>query len=229
MNTIKTIKTHDLWSRVQSLFTRQRYRGVPHDNREDHNEILTFQSQPSTSTFSLASFSSALPKSKNPTVTSHPVDEHRSFLQNDEPPTSEAVGYERWIVGVKHCARVGMIFIALNVVFISIAAGLASRVSGNSRFGLMASLWHGNCGTTKIWDICLHLGINALSTSILGASNYCMQTLVAPTREEVDRAHASGKWLDIGSASIKNLLAIGKDRLALWIVLMITTTPFHLM
>ena len=56
-----------------------------------------------------------------------------------------------------------------------------------------------------------------------------MQTLVAPTREEVDRAHASGKWLDIGSASIKNLLAIGKDRLALWIVLMITTTPFHLM
>lgn len=227
---MNTIKPHEVWSRVQSLFTRQRYRGVPDDNREDHNEILTFQSQPSTSTFSLASFSSALPKSKNPFVTSQPVDEHRSFLQSDdELPTSEAVGHERWITGVKHCARVGVIFIALNVVFISIAAGLASRISGNSGFGLMATLWHGNCGTSKIWDICLHLGINALSTSILGASNYCMQTLVAPTREEVDRAHANGKWLDIGSASIKNLLAIGKDRLALWIVLMITTTPFHLM
>ncbi|KAF7516602.1 hypothetical protein PCG10_002055 [Penicillium crustosum] len=56
-----------------------------------------------------------------------------------------------------------------------------------------------------------------------------MQTLVAPAREEVDDHHAQKKSLGIGSASVKNLLVIGCDRLALWVVLMLTATPFHLM
>lgn len=56
-----------------------------------------------------------------------------------------------------------------------------------------------------------------------------MQTLVAPTREEIDEFHVRGRWLDIGSASVKNLLAIGRGRLVLWVVLLITTTPFHLL
>lgn len=38
-----------------------------------------------------------------------------------------------------------------------------------------------------------------------------------------------GRWLDIGGASIRNLFVIGRDRLALWVVLLITATLFHLL
>ncbi|KAF4760760.1 hypothetical protein HAV15_006242 [Penicillium sp. str.  len=91
-----------------------------------------------------------------------------------------------------------------------------------------AVIYQSSCTLSNRWDIALHLTINILGTSILAASNYCMQTLVAPTREEIDEFHVRGRWLDIGSASVKNLLAIGRGRLVLWVVLLITTTPFHL-
>ncbi|KAJ5894097.1 hypothetical protein N7495_005788 [Penicillium taxi] len=117
---------------------------------------------------------------------------------------------------------------AMNLIFIITAAGMATRYDNNA-WGDSAVIYQGNCGTVKRWDLGLHLIINVLSTLLLAASNYCMQTLVAPTREEVDKAHARGKWLDIGGASIKNLRAIGRDRLWLWITLMLTATPFHLM
>lgn len=38
----------------------------------------------------------------------------------------------------------------------------------------------------------LHLAINILSTILLSGSNYCMQCLSAPTRTDVDIAHARG-------------------------------------
>lgn len=56
-----------------------------------------------------------------------------------------------------------------------------------------------------------------------------MQTLVAPSREDIDKYHARRRWLDIGRASIRNLFAISWYRLALREILMITATPFHLL
>lgn len=40
---------------------------------------------------------------------------------------------------------------------------------------------------------------------MLVASNYTMQFLSAPAREQVDRSHETGKWLTIGIASPRNL------------------------
>jgi hypothetical protein len=39
----------------------------------------------------------------------------------------------------------------------------------------------GSCALVKVWNRWLHFGINALSTILLGASNYCAQLLLAPT------------------------------------------------
>jgi hypothetical protein len=127
------------------------------------------------------------------------------------------------------CARAAALVLLINLVFIAVAAGLASRDPDNGSFSSSVVLYRGSCGVSKRWDTALHLIINVLSTCILAASNYCMQTLVAPTREEVDAHHAQRKWLDIGTASVKNLSVIGRDRLALWVILMLTATPFHLM
>lgn len=56
-----------------------------------------------------------------------------------------------------------------------------------------------------------------------------MQRLSAPTRQEVDRAHRAGRWLDIGAPSVKNLWSIGKTRLLIWILLAISSLPLHLL
>lgn len=75
----------------------------------------------------------------------------------------------------------------------------------------------------------LHLLINILSTTILSSSNYCAQFLGALRREDVDRAHFRGSWLDIGIPSVRNIRALGFKRKLLWGILFITTIPVHAM
>ncbi|KAI4197238.1 MAG: hypothetical protein LQ350_006069 [Teloschistes chrysophthalmus] len=74
----------------------------------------------------------------------------------------------------------------------------------------------------------LHLAINILGTALLSASNYCMQCLSAPNRQEVDRAHQRQVALDIGVPSLRNLRHISRKRLLLWILLAISSIPLHL-
>ena len=89
-------------------------------------------------------------------------------------------------------------------------------------------LVQGECSKTRTASIWIHLAINILSTLLLGASNYCMQILTAPTRHEIDRAHAKGRWLDIGILSIRNLRWISIERVCIWTLLALTSLPLHL-
>jgi hypothetical protein len=68
-----------------------------------------------------------------------------------------------------------------------------------------------------------------LSTVLLSGSNYCMQCLSAPSREEVNAAHAKGKWLDIGIPSVHNLKSISMKKVGLWWCLGLSSVPLHLM
>ncbi|KAJ5669760.1 hypothetical protein N7462_010830 [Penicillium macrosclerotiorum] len=242
-----------LWSRTQGLFTRRRYHGIGDGSQEDQVELFgapTIHTQPSI--LSLASFRSfsslpTAPQTSHSPFANPVLDEDETRLEgrsgheprqvtadsgskfrtNDDPVSSRE--QKHWIDGVYICAKAGVLVLFINLVFIATSAGLASRYPDNASYSNAIVIYRGSCGVSKRWDIALHLIINVLSTCILAASNYCMQTLVAPTREEVDQQHAQRKWLDIGSASVKNLFVIGRDRLALWIVLMLTATPFHLM
>lgn len=83
----------------------------------------------------------------------------------------------------------------------------------------------------KQYDSVLHGVVNVLSTLLLGASNYCMQILVAPTRQEVDHAHAHAQksWLDIGIPSVRNFKGIDWKRCAGWIILALSSSTLHLM
>lgn len=75
----------------------------------------------------------------------------------------------------------------------------------------------------------LHFAINLLSTILLSSSNYCMQCLSAPTRKEVNTAHAKGVWLDIGIPSMRNLRYIDRRRVILWGLLGLSSLPLHLL
>ncbi|MCJ1431301.1 hypothetical protein MMC27_000652 [Xylographa pallens] len=85
------------------------------------------------------------------------------------------------------------------------------------------------CSDSSQINTGLHLAINILSTLLLGAGNYTMQCLSAPTRAEVDQAHRQGLWLDIGVPSVRNIFRIGKGRVILWVLLGLTSLPLHLL
>ncbi len=56
-----------------------------------------------------------------------------------------------------------------------------------------------------------------------------MQRLSAPTRQEVDKAHGAGTWLDIGIPSVRNVRRISWERRNLWILLALSSLPLHLL
>jgi hypothetical protein len=91
------------------------------------------------------------------------------------------------------------------------------------------ALGEGNCGQIKRINTVLHVILNALSTILLSGSNYCMQCLSAPTRGEIDKAHAAQRWLDIGVPSIRNLRYVKRRKLVLWLLLGVSSVPLHLL
>ncbi|KAF2094484.1 hypothetical protein NA57DRAFT_46583 [Rhizodiscina lignyota] len=86
----------------------------------------------------------------------------------------------------------------------------------------------GNCNKVSIINNALHVGLNIISSLFLGAGNYCMQVLVAPSREEIDRAHSMGVSLEIGVPSIKNLRYIQRQRVLIYAILGLVSTILHL-
>jgi len=102
----------------------------------------------------------------------------------------------------------------------------------SSRYGVkggLGTLQSGACSKTRNLATWLHLGINVLSTLLLGASNYAMQCLSAPTRDEIDKAHRRGLWMDIGVPSVRNLWRISPSRLFMWCLVAASSIPLHLM
>lgn len=82
---------------------------------------------------------------------------------------------------------------------------------------------------TKKLDLWLHLVINLLSTLLLGASNYTMQCLSAPTRNDINKAHQQRVSVDIGIPSVRNLRRISWRRVVLWWLLGLSSIPLHFM
>lgn len=116
-----------------------------------------------------------------------------------------------------------VVILMINVIWAVIMIERYGTVDG------VGTIFQGDCGTVRKYDSALHGAINTLSTLLLGASNYCMQILVAPTRQEVDRAHAVRSWLDIGVPSIRNFRGVNWKRGIGWVILALSSSTLHLM
>ncbi|KAH8664405.1 hypothetical protein BX600DRAFT_498192 [Xylariales sp. PMI_506] len=90
------------------------------------------------------------------------------------------------------------------------------------------TLFEGDCSQSSRLNIIFHIFINIIATAVLASSNFFMQILVAPTREEVDRAHTRGRWVEIGVQSWRNIRFVTPINSVLWVLLCITTIPLHL-
>ncbi|KIK55864.1 hypothetical protein GYMLUDRAFT_175006, partial [Collybiopsis luxurians FD-317 M1] len=116
---------------------------------------------------------------------------------------------------------------AVAVLFLNIVILIWSSISAG--WSSSGSVFQGDCDTVGHVSIGIHLVINILSTLLLGASNYVMQSLCAPTRSEVDKAHARGSWLDIGVQSVRNLKYQSRSKRTLWLALFLSSIPLHLL
>ncbi|KAL8992384.1 MAG: hypothetical protein Q9169_007142 [Polycauliona sp. 2 TL-2023] len=126
-----------------------------------------------------------------------------------------------WRAGALFCCGVALTVLLINVSVLIWTLSTSNMVQG------IGTLYKGDCAQTKLMNTWLQFLINVLSTVLLGASNYCMQCLTSPTRQEVDEAHAKKKLLRIGVPSFRNLKAISRGRMLLWLGLCLSALPLH--
>ncbi|OAL47907.1 hypothetical protein IQ07DRAFT_633570 [Pyrenochaeta sp. DS3sAY3a] len=91
-----------------------------------------------------------------------------------------------------------------------------------------ATIAVGHCDKIQKLSVYSYFVINILSTGLLAGSNYCMQCLSSPTREEVDTAHAQFSYLNIGVISWRNLISCRKRRIFTMATLMLSSLTLHL-
>ena len=158
-----------------------------------------------------------------------PSGEPEDIQLNGIPSTSQKGWKSRrrsftgWRVGMTFCAVCASTVLLANIIW---------TIWSVQQYGLKGSLGtiqEGSCDGTKKLSLWLHFMINALSTILLSASNYSMQCITAPTRTEIDKAHAKHYWLDIGVPSWRNLAYIAKRRRVLWWLLALSGIPLHLL
>ncbi|PVI03995.1 hypothetical protein DM02DRAFT_669382 [Periconia macrospinosa] len=158
------------------------------------------------------------PLSKKFSTKSEPKERKRPLYKDARSWLAQFSG---WRGGFLACIAVTAIVLLLNVMLAIVAVTTWDPVNG------IATIYTGNCSVSSRWTMAMHLLINFLSSLLLGASNYCMQRLAAPTRAEIDKAHRRKKWLDIGMPSIRNLLSISKGRVVLWALIGLSSVPLH--
>ncbi|CAH0026570.1 unnamed protein product [Clonostachys rhizophaga] len=130
-----------------------------------------------------------------------------------------------WRAGLSIAAGLTLLILIGNITILGVFSLPTYRRDYSSA---TAPIRTGECDDIKNLNFGIHLLINIASTLLLGASNYCMQTVGAPTRHDIDMAHASGRWLQIGVPSLRNLRLIGRKRIFIWLCLAATSIPLHL-
>ncbi|KAH6689877.1 hypothetical protein F5X68DRAFT_230480 [Plectosphaerella plurivora] len=114
------------------------------------------------------------------------------------------------------------------VLSIGLLGCLLSSIHRSGGLTRVLILFDGNCRTSKQINILLHLLSNILSTAILASSNFFMQVLTSPSRQEIDKAHATGRSLDIGVQSLLNFGQLRKRKLVSWSLIVFSSLPLHL-
>jgi len=100
---------------------------------------------------------------------------------------------------------------ACNIAFLIWAYSVNKPLSG------IGTLYQGSCDTADRLNTGAHVVLNVFSSLFLGAGNYCMQVLVAPSRRQVRRAGKfGGRSYDVGVHSLRNLRRIPGGKKVLW-------------
>ncbi|KAH8659855.1 hypothetical protein BX600DRAFT_51176 [Xylariales sp. PMI_506] len=126
--------------------------------------------------------------------------------------------------------RTGAVNLTLVAACIFAVLGCLIRASrSGSVFGDGIVVLEEDCSTTAKVNLFLHFLINVVSTIVLASSNFFMQVLSSPSRDEIDRAHAYLRSMDIGIPSVKNVRLVSRFKQICWVVLFLSSFPIHLL
>lgn len=122
------------------------------------------------------------------------------------------------------------LMLQISLILVVLVSNLSLTAVATKQYGSqdgVGLIYEGDCTTVASFNLWLHLLINLLSTGMLSASNFCMQLQAAPTRDDIDRAHEQGQWVDIGVPSLRNLRYTSTWRRLTWVFLAVTSLPIH--
>ncbi|PVH98584.1 hypothetical protein DM02DRAFT_615710 [Periconia macrospinosa] len=148
------------------------------------------------------------------------------LLEAKSRPSSQSV--KRWTSGWRFGATTGAGAVLIVFIINLVVTIWGTRLNPSDSSANGGLLYEGDCDRVDRLNSGIHILINVLSTVLLSASNYCMQCLSAPTRKDIDQAHAKRQWLDIGVPSLHNLRRISRKRALIWSLLGLTSLPLHL-
>ncbi|KAI1370773.1 hypothetical protein F4677DRAFT_457612 [Hypoxylon crocopeplum] len=131
--------------------------------------------------------------------------------------------------GWKQAAKVNCIVLAVMSVMLVACLIAASVQVGGIQKALF--FYDGDCdgGNVSKVNMVLHLFINVVSTLVVTSSNFFMQVLNSPSREEVNAAHFKGSWMGIGIPSVRNAFKVARFKTWCWFCLLISSIPMHLL
>ena len=139
-------------------------------------------------------------------------------------------GVTGWRAGTRLCCFAVVLCIAIEFVLLIWAVVPNGH---NSTDGLV---WEGRCDVVRKLELWLLLPLNIAATVLIGTSNYVMQVMSAPDREEIDQAHRYATPLAVGGIRFKmskyedpRAYKRGKLRRTVWWVLVISSLPIHLL
>lgn len=130
-----------------------------------------------------------------------------------------------WRVGIMFCCvAISVCLIAETVLLIWASV----RSSGAKGSGL---IYAGHCQRVRSMEVWLLLPLNIAATVIVGTSNYVMQIMSAPTREQIDTAHSFAKPIAVAGIKFNDMRNNhgGNLRRAIWWLLGLSSIPIHLL
>ncbi|KAJ8113639.1 hypothetical protein OPT61_g4273 [Boeremia exigua] len=92
----------------------------------------------------------------------------------------------------------------------------------------LVTLFYGDEAAITRFNTGIHVLINVFSSLLLAGSNYTMQVISSPTREEIDKAHRQQDWFAIGLLSPRNWKRIARRRALMCLILGLSSVPLHL-
>jgi hypothetical protein len=165
---------------------------------------------------------------KEPQVTLGQVDSFSRPGSTDdiEPDPDSRDRFSGFRGGILGANIIAAVILCINIFITVFSDKKAKKYSQNVNVAGL-EIYQGACDKAERWGSWIHLGINICSTLLLGASNYCMQIVVALTREQIDLAHSQGKSIDIAAPSLRNLKYIPRINLVIFWVLAFSSLPLH--
>jgi len=146
---------------------------------------------------------------------------------NNPPPVPRKkallgfIGYKRGLMGYVIGVAITLLFNIIWLIWARVKHGVDSDGNG--------TIDRGDCGAMEKLDSDMHVVINVLSTIVLSASATFMGLAYSPSRKEVDAAHAKRKCLSVGALGFRNLWLISWKKGMMYLGLMLTSAPLHLL